>query len=73
MPVASTGNKVDYRRPVLRWWMQDDVDLKQVHGILFLLFALTVLPLRVRFSSRIPPIIALPPHSSTQHATGSSF
>ena len=53
--------------------MQDDVDLKQVRGILFLLFALTVLPLLVRFSLRIPPIIVVLPHSSTQRATGSSF
>jgi len=73
MPMASTGNKEDYRRPVLRWWMQDDEDLKQVRGILFLLFAPTVLPLRVRFSLRNPPIIGEPPHSFTQHAISSSF
>ena len=73
MPMASTVSKEDYRRPVLRWWMQDDEDLKQVHGILFLLFTLTVLPLRVRFSLRNPPIIDGPPHSSTQRATSSSF
>lgn len=73
MPMASTVSKEDYRRPVLRSWMQDGEDLMQVHGILFLLFTPTVLTLRVRFSLRNPPIIDVPPHSSTQRATSSSF
>ena len=53
--------------------MQDDEDLMQVHGILFLLSVPTVLPPRVRFSFRSPLIIDVLPHSSTRRAIGSSF